>query len=413
MKMILLRLLSFSILFVLSSLCEGSGAEGEQQLYFLQSARVRELREAFQNKSKENDPGARALAGKIINEADKALSHQPFTVATNTQKIRIIRGQDPHDYFSLAPYFWPDPNKPDGIPYLHKDGIRNPEKDLVSDNLEISRMVAAVRSLALAYHLTADEKYAAAASRFLRCFFLDPSTRMNPNMEHAQAIMGINSGRGSGMIDVFCLSYLPDCITLISSSPSWSREDDVGMTRWWSDYAKWLRESPKGITESKNPNNHGFYYDFQLSCVLIGSGHPEEAKNHLLGHLSKRLDQQINPSGEMPREEARPTSWHYCNYAVTGICYACLVAHSLGIDVWQHESPEGGGSIRKAMSFLIPFIDHREKWKFSEIGPYKTSSCQGWLAIGSAVYADPKIREAQKTYAPMDKLPIQDWILVP
>jgi len=385
----------------------------DQKLYFLQPGRVAALKEAFRDDSKGRESGAHELAGKVIAEAAKALKHDIFTIATNEEKIRIIRGNNPHDYFSLAPYFWPDPSKPDGLPYIHRDGVRNPEKDRVSDGLQLSGMVSAVRYLALAYHMTGEERYAAAAARFLRGFFLDPKTRMNPNMEHAQAIMGVNSGRGSGMIDVFCLSYLPDCITLISSSPSWTGEDHRGMTAWWREYARWLQESPKGRDERKNPNNHGFYYDLQLSCVLIGAGHPEEAGDHLRRHLVARLDSQITPSGEMPREEIRPTSWHYCNYAVTGICNVGVVAGSLGIDIWKNKTPEGAGSVRKAMLFLIPFIGNREAWKFSEIGEFTPAKCQGWLGIAAAVYNDPVIREAQKRYAPMEKLPIQNWIVVP
>jgi Alginate lyase len=393
--------------------CHGAEEPEEPRLYLLQPERVRELREAFRNGSRSGNPETRAMVTKILGEADKVLPHPLFTVATNTAKIRIIRGQDPHDYFSLAPYFWPDPEKPDGIPYIHRDGVRNPEKDLVSDNLEISRMVSAVRHLSLAYHITGDEKYARGAARFLRGFFLDPATRMNPNMEHAQAIMGVNSGRGSGMIDVFCLSYLPDCITLIAPSHSWSNKDARGMRRWWHDYADWLRTSPKGGAEARNPNNHGFYYDLQLSCVLLGAGDPGEARKHLLAHLAERLDRQITPSGEMPREEARPTSWHYCNYAVTGICYAGTVARCLGIDIWTHRAPDGSGSIRKAMLFLVPFIDHGTAWKFREIGSFSAAKCRPWLGIGSAVYDDPEIRAAQARYAPMGGLPLQEWLLVP
>ena len=34
---------------------------------------------------------------------------------------------DKHDYMSQARYFWPDPAKPDGLPYINRDGISNPE----------------------------------------------------------------------------------------------------------------------------------------------------------------------------------------------------------------------------------------------------------------------------------------------
>ena len=41
---------------------------------------------------------------------------------------------DKHDYMSQAPYWWPDPTKPDGSPYIRKDGERNPEIDKITDH---------------------------------------------------------------------------------------------------------------------------------------------------------------------------------------------------------------------------------------------------------------------------------------
>src|SRR5262245_17435085 len=62
-----------------------------------------------------------ALAA-LLADARKALATKPISV---TQKSALLPPtNDKHDYFSLSPYWWPDPSKPDGLPYIRRDGDR-------------------------------------------------------------------------------------------------------------------------------------------------------------------------------------------------------------------------------------------------------------------------------------------------
>ncbi|MFX6246308.1 alginate lyase family protein, partial [Acinetobacter baumannii] len=87
------------------------------------------------------------------------------------------------------------------LPYIRKDGQKNPEIDLVSDDRNFNDIINAATSLSWAYYFTDDEKYAAKAIGLLRFWFLDTATRMLPNLNHAQMIKGIDTGRGTGIID--------------------------------------------------------------------------------------------------------------------------------------------------------------------------------------------------------------------
>ena len=388
---------------------------GDPEVYLFQSARLADLKAAYQAPSgSPMRPGSRELVKKTLSSADKAISHPVFTVTENTEKLKVnTQSHDPHDYFSIAPYFWPDPSKPDGVPYIRKDGEMNPRKKELSDQKQLDGMIAAVVNLAVAYHASGDEKYAAAAAGFLRGFFLDPATRMNPNLEYAQAILGENLGRGSGIIDAAGLSVLPDCIALISTSPAWTASDRKGMTDWWSTYAHWLQTSPHGIHERDNANNHGVYYDLQLGGVLLGAGKKSEARELLARSVPARMDRQINPNGEMPLEEARRTSWHYCNFNITAFTRVCLMAESLGLNIWNHEGPGGAGNLKKAMLFLICYLDRPKEWKFTQITEFTTEKCSKWLPIAAAVYDDPVICSAQEKYAPLDQASLLTWLIVP
>ena len=49
-------------------------------------------------------------------------------------------------------------------------------------------MTDSVETLALAYHFTNRERYAKKAAQFLRVWFLDPASRMNPHLRHADTV---------------------------------------------------------------------------------------------------------------------------------------------------------------------------------------------------------------------------------
>jgi hypothetical protein len=63
-----------------------------------------------------------------------------------------------------------------------------------------------VGALTAAYELTREERYAAAAVQQLRVWFVDPATRLNPNLQYAQSIQGVCTGRGTGLIDTVHLA---------------------------------------------------------------------------------------------------------------------------------------------------------------------------------------------------------------
>src|SRR3954466_4902684 len=120
---------------------------------------------------------ATAARQALMQAADRALEQKPVSVM---DKKKVPPSGDKHDYLSQAPYWWPDPAKPDGKPYIRKDGQRNPEIDAIADHDNLGRLGDAVATLGLAYAYTGREVYAAHAARLVRAWFLDPATRMNP-----------------------------------------------------------------------------------------------------------------------------------------------------------------------------------------------------------------------------------------
>src|SRR5258707_381839 len=180
------------------------------------------------------------------------MQQKPSSVVT---KAVTPPSGDKHDYLSQAPYFWPNPDKPDGLPYINRDGERNPELDKITDHLALDQMEVAVRALSLAYYLKDDEAYAAKATQLLRSWFIDPATRMNPNLEYAQFIPGVNTGRGIGLIETRGLVDVVDAIGLLATSKSWTAADKKGLEVWFTKFLEWMQGSRNGREESAVKNN--------------------------------------------------------------------------------------------------------------------------------------------------------------
>ncbi|MFT5367016.1 MAG: hypothetical protein ACI8V2_001974, partial [Candidatus Latescibacterota bacterium] len=140
-------------------------------------ARARSL-----SKQEDNTCG-RALQALLV-EADAALKQEPLTIVN---KPILPVGGDKHDYMSVGPYWWPDPETPDGLPYIRRDGERNPEVEK-TDRPLLAKLISTVKTLGFAYGFTHNEDYAAHTALLLRTWFLDPETKMNPNLLFGQAI---------------------------------------------------------------------------------------------------------------------------------------------------------------------------------------------------------------------------------
>jgi len=351
-----------------------------------------------------------AALQSLLTEADVALTTAPFSV---TDKKHVPPSGDPRDYYSLSIYFWPDPDSPDGLPYVPRDGEPNPEI-FDYDRPRFEAFCRCVDTLALAYAATGLERYAEKAAALLRTWFVDEKTRMNPNMLFAQFIPGENvvlpwkayparfvPGTGGrkgvwvsfgGTIEDHDLIPLTESIGLLSASPHWSATDQTAVTAWYRDYAEWLLTHQHGLDEAACTNNHGSWYWAGMICFLNFSGQGALARSLVAGALPERLRLQIEPDGSQPEELVRTISMSYTSYALGSFTNLALSAAQCGFDAWHLET-EDGRSIRKAMDWFVPFLTGKSPWAWKQIKPYNPENVVGQLAACSVAYAEPRYLE--------------------
>ena len=328
----------------------------------------------------------------LLKAADKALETPAPSVM---EKTRIPPSGDKHDYMTVAPYYWPDPKSADGLPYIRHDGKVNPESR--GDALDHDRMALMgklVETLALAYYFTGNEAYARHAAEILRVWFLDPATRMNPNLEFAQAIPGINTGRGIGILEGRHVGIAADAAGLLAGSPAWTSADDAAFKAWLNTYLDWLLKSQHGRDEAASRNNHGSFYDAQAVELALVLGRNDVAKQICEAACEKRIGVQIEPDGRQPLELERTAAFSYSCFNLEALFKLATLAEHAGVDLWHCPLANGSNALPAALDFLLPYaLDPAKKWPYEQIKKFKRDDVAPLLRQAAVAYAEPKYEQ--------------------
>jgi hypothetical protein len=367
-------------LFGVSATNSSSTAAEETRVFILDAKNLVKVKERLQS----NHPAVVSAFNKLIREADRVLTSGTLSVV---QKELTPPSGNKHDYMSIAPYWWPNPNTPNGIPYVRRDGEINPERDQTSDRKRLDSIVQAVKTLSLGHFFTGQEKYAAQATKLLGVWFLESATKMNPNLRYAQAIPGRNNGRGAGIIETHNLPELIDAVGMLYESTSWEQRNQRALQDWFNAYLIWLLESPEGRAEAKAQNNHGSWYDVQVASYALFTGKNELAKKVLSEFPTKRIAKQIEPDGRQPRELERTQAWNYSLFNLEALFDAASIADKLGMDLWNYETQDKRG-IRTALDWLLPFATGAKMWSYQQISTWQPEKLAPLLRRAALQYRE-------------------------
>ena len=331
---------------------------------FQKTLSLLEYSNLFEVKKKVSEKHFSSLYKKTVKEADEALQ---LGVLSVTQKTQTPSGGTKHDYLSIGPYWWPDPTKADGLPWIRRDGEINPlTRENTTDERTKNTMFHSTNNLAMAYFFSEDKKYATKAVELLKGWFLYEETKMNPNLNFAQGIPGVNTGRGIGIIEFAGITNVITAIEILELQKQMDAATSAGLRLWFSDYLHWLQTSENGIFENNTKNNHGTWYDVQVVSILLFLDRKDEAKQVLETVKTKRIATQIESNGAQPHELERTKALSYATMNLKGFTQLAILGKKVEVDLWNYKCKEGA-SIVNAFAFLQPYAQGKKEWDYKQI----------------------------------------------
>lgn len=294
---------------------------------------------------------------RIMANAVKWWQANPITVTS----FKAARSPgDKHAYYSEGDYWWRDPANPDGA-YVRRDGYSNPDR-FDAHRQALIRLSLIVPALVAAWRVTHERKFANAALRHLNAWFVDSETRMTANLEHAQAIIGVNTGRGIGIIDTLQLVEVAKAASTLGER--YHRQISP-VRAWFSEYLDWMMNSENGRDEQDEKNNHGSCYVLQIAAFAELTGN-----DNLAGWSRDRfrnilVPTQIALDGSQPLELARTKPFGYCLFNLDILSCAAHLLSNGTENLWEFETTSGQ-SLSKALAFMAPFIANKNDWPYQK-----------------------------------------------
>ncbi len=317
------------------------------------------------------DSASGRLTGQIVQAAKAALAEGPYSV---TEKTTLPPSGKLQDYWHPAPYWWPDPSKPDGLPYIKKDGQRVPGTRMYEpesgkyDRTRLQLMFDNTTTLALAWKLTGRTEFAEHGARLVRTWFLDAATRVSAHMRYAQVRRGHNNDEGTnfGIIEMKDFYYLVDAVRLLEEAGAFTSEDRTQFTSWLREYLEWLETSPQGLRECRSINNHGTYFDLQTAAICAYLNEDQKLRDIML-RAESRLAQQIEEDGTQPDEMKRSITQHYVFFNLQGLLNIFRIAQAAGRPPLDF-SQDPGIRLRAALDWILRHDLHA--WPYEQIDAF-------------------------------------------
>jgi hypothetical protein len=347
---------------------------------------------------------------RVLRLATHALAVEPVSIRALAPPPSAAQdGAQPGDFVSQGDYWWPDPAKPDGLPYVRRDGQSNPA-NFTAHRAVMMSLKNHVAALAAASVITGEARFAARATDWLRTFFIDPATRMNPHLRFAQGIPGITAGRGIGIIDTLHLAEVARATERLRGAPGADGATIAGVEAWFAEYLHWMRTHPNGLEEAAAENNHSVAYWLQIAAFARLVGDEARLAEARAAFWDVLLPRQLAADGSFPRELARTKPYGYSIFQLDIMTLLADLVATPARDPWRTTLADGR-SVTRAVEFLEPYLARRDSWphrkdvEYFEDWPVRQIALllagvrlerPATLALWRSLPADSKVGEVQR-----------------
>jgi hypothetical protein len=330
---------------------------------------------------------------RVIVNADLYLNEIPETVTASFCNRSI--GSN-NDFYSEGDYWWPDEKNPNG-PYIRRDGLTNPA-NFNTHREALIRFSQISGALASTYVLTNDQKYADKLALHLKAWFVNKETKMNPNLLYAQAIKGVATGRGIGIIDTIHLVEVTKSIHAIENSSALSKGELEAIKLWFRNYLNWLTTHEYGISERDNGNNHSVCWTMQVAAfadLIQDTITMDFCRNF---YKTTLLPNQMDNDGSFPLELKRTKPYGYSLFNLDAMSSICQILSTKQDNLFTYTTKEGR-NLELGLKFMIPYIENKSLWPFQHDVMYwdEWPVRQSSLLFGGLAYKNKKYIELWKS----------------
>ena len=318
---------------------------------------------------------------EIIKDKADRLMNIPIETITAHKAVNSEGGI--HDYYSEGRYWWPDTLNPEGS-YIRRDGVSNPNQ-FIHHKASFKQFSESVSTLTSTYDITKDERYVQKTVDYLKAWFIDENTKMNPNLLYAQAIKGIASGRGIGIIDGIGLRDVVNSALYLKDNDLIDVEILQGVKSWFVQFNTWLTTHPYGDDEKNNNNNHSTWWGVQVLAYSLMS-EDQTQKDIAIEQFKNQLEIQLAEDGSLPHEMERTKPFHYMNYTTQSWVEYAAFADIAGVNLWS-DTTTSGQSLRDMVDYAYQKSTKLDQWPFAtDVEPQPKLSPYSYFAIAGIVY---------------------------
>lgn len=298
-----------------------------------------------------------ADSARVVEEANKYLTIDPVPITSSSceRSLGTI-----NDFYSEGDYWWPNPENPDS-PYVRRDGLTNPD-NFKDHRIAMRNMSIYVASLTAAYKITKQKQYAEQAVRNLRTWFVEEKTRMNPNMNYAQAIKGICPGRGVGLIDGIHLVEPARAVSVLHKMEGIDAHSYNKIVIWFEEFINWMTTHEYGVDERERKNNHGSAWVMQLAEYARLTNNEIQLEYCRDRFKNTLLPNQMAEDGSFPMELKRTKPYGYSLFNIDILSTVCKILSTPANNLWEYKL-SGEFGMEEGLEFIYPFIKDKTKWK--------------------------------------------------
>lgn len=294
---------------------------------------------------------------RILAAAADALTQQPSPLTSIPAPTKAL---DPHLYYSEDTEWWPKDGEPED-PYEHRPGYMNPHA-FTAHRDAVVRLNGIVAASVAAWRLTGEARYATHAMLHVRAWFLDPATRMEPNLDHAACVPPAEAGTPHGVEDTVCLAELVRSASFLCAYNGVATEPEAaGLRAWFGAFASWLNESKNGFIARESKDRLAICWTLQAAeCARFANlGALQLECSH---RFRDKLLRQMNFDGEFPAELHRPNPYASSIFTLDCLSLTCEILSTPMDRLWDYNLADGRG-LRSAVAFLFPALERRAAWK--------------------------------------------------